>query len=113
MANTNLKFDKAAFKKEVEANVKTLYRKTLKEASKQQIFQAVSYAIKDTIIDNWLATQKAYDYVKYGNEYHVSFFLSFLENKKEGGRNNFYNPRFRHKRFTKIFLKITKKGETR
>ena len=61
MANTNLKFDKAAFKKEVEANVKTLYRKTLKEASQQQIFQAVSYAIKDTIIDNWLATQKAYD----------------------------------------------------
>ena len=61
MANTNLKFDKEAFKKEVEANVKTLYRKTLKEASKQQIFQAVSYAIKDTIIDNWLATQKAYD----------------------------------------------------
>ncbi len=61
MANTNLKFDKAAFKKEVEANVKTLYRKTLDEASEQQIFQAVSYAIKDTIIDNWLATQKAYD----------------------------------------------------
>ena len=61
MANTNLKFDKTAFKKEVEANVKTLYRKTLKEASKQQIFQAVSYAIKDTIIDNWIATQEAYD----------------------------------------------------
>ena len=61
MANTNLKFDKAAFKKEVEANVKTLYRKTLKEANKQQIFQAVSYAIKDTIIENWLETQKAYD----------------------------------------------------
>ena len=61
MANTNLKFDKAAFKKEVEANVKILYRKTLKEANQQQIFQAVSYAIKDTIIENWLETQKAYD----------------------------------------------------
>ena len=60
MANTNLKFDKEAFKKEVEANVKTLYRKTLKEANQQQIFQAVSYAIKDTIIDNWLETQRAY-----------------------------------------------------
>ena len=51
MANTNLKFDKAAFKKEVEANVKTLYRKTLDEANQQQIFQAVSYAIKDLIVD--------------------------------------------------------------
>ena len=60
MAN-KLKFDKKAFQKEVEANVKTLYRKTLKEANPQQLFQAVSYAIKDTIIDNWLESQKAYD----------------------------------------------------
>ena len=51
MANTKLKFDKTAFKKEVEANVKMLFRKTLKEATYQQIFQAVSYAIKDNIID--------------------------------------------------------------
>ena len=42
---------------------------------------------------------------EYGNEKHASFLISFLENKKEGYRNIFYNPRFRHKQFTNIFLK--------
>ena len=56
-----LDFDKEAFKKEVVNNVKTLYRKTIDEATKQQVFQAVSYAIKDTIIDQWIATHKEYE----------------------------------------------------
>ena len=46
------KFDKQAFIAEVKDNVKKLYRKNIEEADKQQIFQAVSYAVKDTIIDN-------------------------------------------------------------
>ena len=54
------KFDKDLFKNSVVYNVKTLYRKTLEEATQQQIFQAVSYAIKDTIVDNWMNTQKEY-----------------------------------------------------
>ena len=87
MANTNLKFDKAAFKKEVEANVKTLYRKTLKEASKQQIFQAVSYAIKDTIIDNWITTQEAYDEQDPKIVYYMS--MEFLMGRALG--NNLIN----------------------
>ena len=87
MANTNLKFDKAAFKKEVEANVKTLYRKTLKEASKQQVFQAVSYAIKDTIIDNWIATQEAYDEQDPKIVYYMS--MEFLMGRALG--NNLIN----------------------
>nr|MCR4923841.1 glycogen/starch/alpha-glucan family phosphorylase [Lachnospiraceae bacterium] len=53
------KFDKVAFKKEVTNNLKTLYRKNLEDATSQQIFQAVSYAIKDTIIEDWMETQKA------------------------------------------------------
>ena len=38
-------FDKELFKRSVEYNVRTLYRKNLEEADAQQIFQAVSYAI--------------------------------------------------------------------
>ena len=55
---SDFKFDKEAFKKEVKNNVKTLYRRTIDEATPQQTFQAVSYAVKEYIIDNWLATQK-------------------------------------------------------
>ena len=47
--------DKAELKKQIIYNVKTLYRKTIDEATPQQVFQAVSYAVKDTIIDNWMA----------------------------------------------------------
>ena len=54
-------FKKEAFKQSVKDNVKFLYRKTLEEATQEQIFQAVSYTVKDVIIDNWLETQNAYD----------------------------------------------------
>ena len=54
-------FDKELFKRSVLYNVMTLYRKTLEEATPQQVFQAVSYAIKDQIIMNWMDTQKAYE----------------------------------------------------
>ena len=87
MTNTKLKFDKILFKKEVEANVKMLYRKTLKEANPQQVFQAVSYAIKDTIIDNWLETQKAYDEQDPKIVYYMS--MEFLMGRALG--NNLIN----------------------
>ena len=54
-------FSKEAFKKSIIDNVKNQYRRTIDEATPQMVFQAVSYAIKDVIIDNWIATQKAYD----------------------------------------------------
>ncbi len=57
----NKAFEKDAFKKSVSDNVKNLYRKTLAEASKQEIFQAVSYTVKDVIIDQWIATQHVLD----------------------------------------------------
>ncbi len=43
----------------VKDNVKKLYRKTIEEATQQQIFQAVSYAVKDSIIDNWMRPRKS------------------------------------------------------
>jgi len=47
-------FDKETFKEMVKENVKTLYRRTIDEATQQQLFQAVSYAVKEAIIDDWL-----------------------------------------------------------
>ena len=75
-------FDKEAFKKVVSDNVKTLYRKTLKEASDQQIFQAVCYAVKDTIIDNWMDTQKAYEKKDPKTVYYLS--MEFLMGRALG-----------------------------
>ena len=54
------KFEKKAFIKSVNDNVKTLYRKTLEEASDKEVYQAVSYALKDYIIDRWMATQDSF-----------------------------------------------------
>ncbi len=57
----NPRFEKEAFKAEVKRNVKLLFRKTVEEASEQEKFQAVSYAVKEAIIDDWIATQRQYD----------------------------------------------------
>lgn len=54
----NPRFEKEAFKKDVKKNVKHLFRKEIEEVSQQELFQAVSYAVKEAIIDNWIATQK-------------------------------------------------------
>ncbi|MBR2729869.1 MAG: glycogen/starch/alpha-glucan phosphorylase, partial [Lachnospiraceae bacterium] len=54
-------FDKDLFKRSVEYNVRTMYRRTMKEATEQQVFQASALALKDQIIDCWMRTQKAFD----------------------------------------------------
>ena len=61
----NAEFKKETFKNSVKENVKMLYRKNLEDASQQEIYQAVCYAVKDVIIDNWLKTQKAVTRVIY------------------------------------------------
>ena len=80
-------FKKEAFKKSVKDNVKFLYRKTIEEATQEQIFQAVSYSVKDVIIDNWLATQKAYDEQDPKIVYYMS--MEFLMGRALG--NNLIN----------------------
>ena len=57
----NPRFEKDVFKRDVRNNVKTLFRKEVEEATPQQLFQAVSYVVKEAIIDDWLATQKQYE----------------------------------------------------
>ena len=80
--SATLTFDKEMFKKNVMYNVKTLYRKTLEEATPQQIFQAVAYTVKDTIIDNWLETQQEYEKKDPKTVYYLS--MEFLMGRALG-----------------------------
>ncbi|MCX4270305.1 MAG: glycogen/starch/alpha-glucan phosphorylase [Lachnospiraceae bacterium] len=79
---SNRKFDKEFFKRSVVYNVKTLYRKPMQEATPEQIFQAVSYAVKDAIIDAWLATQKEYERSDPKTVYYLS--MEFLMGRALG-----------------------------
>ncbi|MBP5295045.1 MAG: glycogen phosphorylase, partial [Lachnospiraceae bacterium] len=54
-------FDKDTFKRSIQDNVKLFFRKKIGDASKSELFQAVAYAVKDQIIDEWIATHKAYE----------------------------------------------------
>ena len=82
-----LKFDKELFKRSVVYNIKTTYRKDMEEATPQQVFQAVAYAIKDQIMDNWIETQKAYDRQDPKMVYYMS--MEFLMGRALG--NNIIN----------------------
>ena len=83
----NMDFDKELFKRSVLYNVKTLYRKTMEEATPQQIFQAVSYAIKDAVVDHWMETQKEYEKQDPKMVYYMS--MEFLMGRALG--NNIIN----------------------
>ena len=80
-------FEKKKFIKEVQDNVKNLYRKTIKEATQQEIYQAVSIAVKDVVIDQWLATQRAFDKQDPKIVYYMS--MEFLMGRALG--NNIIN----------------------
>ncbi len=69
-------FDKESFKKQVISNVKMLFRKDMDEATPQMIYQAVAYAVKDDIIDRWIATHKVYRKQNVKKVYYLS--MEFL-----------------------------------
>ncbi len=83
----NQGFDKETFKKTVIYNVKNLFRKTVDEATQEQMFQAVAYAVKDVIIDEWIATHKVYEKEDVKTVYYMS--MEFLMGRALG--NNIIN----------------------
>lgn len=83
----NPRFEKDVFKRDVRNNVKTLFRKEVEEATPQQLFQAVSYAVKEAIIDDWLATQEQYEKDDPKTVYYMS--MEFLLGRALG--NNLIN----------------------
>ena len=80
-------FNKEEFKKSVLYNVKNLFRRTMDEATPAQVFQAVSYAVKDVIIDEWIASQKTYAKEDAKTVYYLS--MEFLMGRALG--NNIIN----------------------
>ena len=88
-AMKNTGFDKALFKSAVTFNVKNMFRRTIDEATPQQIFQAVAYTVKDDIIDQWITTHKEYEKKDVKTLYYLS--MEFLMGRALG--NNMINLR--------------------
>ncbi len=88
---SSYQFNKEEFKQEVTSNVKNLYRRTIEEATPKQVFQAVAYAVKDVIIDEWIATHKEYEKQDAKTLYYMS--MEFLMGRALG--NNIINIRAR------------------
>ena len=79
---TEAEIFKEEFKKKVRDEAKMLYRKTLEEVSDRHKFVAVAYAVKDIVIDQWIATQKAYEKADAKTVYYLS--MEFLMGRALG-----------------------------
>ena len=77
-----MEITKKEFKQKIASNMRMLYRKDMEEASKQQLFQAVSYALKDYIIDMWMDTHKTYEKEDVKTVYYLS--MEFLMGRALG-----------------------------
>ena len=74
--------NKEEFKKDIENYAKVLFRKSIKEANDQEKFQAVSYAVKDIVVDQWMATHKTYEEQDVKTVYYLS--MEFLTGRALG-----------------------------
>ena len=73
---------KRELKTNIENYMKLLFRKSVKEANSQQLFQAVAYAVKDIVVDDWMATHKEYERQDVKTVYYLS--MEFLMGRALG-----------------------------
>ena len=81
------KFDKEEFRRSIIYTLKSQFRKTLADATPQEMYQAVAYAVKDIIVDEWIATHKEYEKQDVKTLYYLS--MEFLMGRALG--NNIIN----------------------
>ena len=79
--------NKKEFKKSVQDYLKTFYRRTVEDASQQQIYQAVAFAVKDYVVDRWAASQAEFEKQDAKTVYYLS--MEFLMGRALG--NNIIN----------------------
>ena len=75
-------FCKEEFKQEVKDNLKTLFRRSIEDATQVQLFQAVAFAVKDYIVDMWMETHKQYEEQDAKTVYYLS--MEFLMGRALG-----------------------------
>lgn len=73
---------KAHLKQDIENYMKLLFRKPVENATSQQLFQAVAYAVKDIVVDDWLETHKQYEEKDVKTVYYLS--MEFLMGRALG-----------------------------
>ena len=81
------KITKDELKKRILENLKILFRRTIDEATPQQVFQAVAYAVEDEIIDHWMKTHRTTAETRSKRVYYLS--MEFLMGRALG--NNILN----------------------
>ncbi len=77
-----MEFRKEEFKQEVKDNLKTLFRRSIEDATQVQLFQAVAFAVKDYIVDMWMETHKQYEQQDAKTVYYLS--MEFLMGRALG-----------------------------
>ena len=54
-------FNKEKFKEEILDHIRNFSRKTLEDATPQELYQAVAFATRDIITDHWIETQRQFN----------------------------------------------------
>jgi starch phosphorylase len=80
-------FNKDKFKEEILDHVRNFSRKSLEDATPQELYQAVAFAVRDIITDDWIASQRLYNKTAPKTLYYLS--MEFLIGRALG--NNLVN----------------------